>query len=147
MIVNTKYFGEMEVTEDDKIKFPDPLPGFESLSDYIVIRFYDDSDSILCLQSVDDPDLAFVVMNPFYVVENYSPAITKEDFSVLKANKDTPLSFYAIAVVHDDWNNSTVNLKCPIAVNTANGLARQLIMDDTSYSMRHPISQGAQKEV
>ena len=146
MVVNTKYFGEMEVTEDDKIKFLEPLPGFEGLSDYIIIRFYDDSDSILCLQSTEDPELAFIIMNPFYVVENYAPSLSAEDTAALKVKDDTPLSFYAIAVVHDDWNDSTVNLKCPIAFNTENGLAKQLIMDDTSYSMRHPIASGARKE-
>ena len=140
MIVNTKYFGEMNVTDDDKILFPEPLPGFEHLSEFILIRFYDDSDSILCLQSVDDSDLAFVIMNPFYIVKNYSPALSAEDRITIKAEEKTPLSFYAIAVVHDDWNDSTVNLKCPIVINTENGLAKQLIMDDSAgYSMRHPI--------
>jgi len=145
MIVNTKYFGEMEVTDDDKIIFPEPLPGFENLSEYIIIRFYEDSDSIFCLQSLDDPELAFVVMNPFYVTKNYTPKLSPEDRASLKAGENTPLVFYAIAVVHDDWNDSTVNLKCPIIINTENGLARQLIMDDTAYSMRHPIAY-AQKE-
>ena len=140
MIVNTKYFGEMNITDDDKIVFPEPLPGFEHLKEFIIIRFYEDSDSILCLQSITDQDLAFVVMNPFYVVRNYTPVLSPEDRAAIKANENTPLSFYAIAVVHDDWNDSTVNLKCPIVVNTENGLAKQLIMDDsTTYSMRHPI--------
>jgi flagellar assembly factor FliW len=146
MIVNTKYFGEMDVKDDDKIRFPEPIPGFEALSDFVIIRFYDDSDSILCMQSIDDHDLAFVIMNPFYVVKNYTPSINAEDMAAIKAKDDTPVSFYAIAVVHDDWNNSTVNLKCPIVINTKDGLAKQVIMDDTSYSMRHPISLEAQKE-
>jgi len=146
MVVNTKYFGEMDVTEDDKVVFPEPLPGFEGLSDYVIIRFYDDSDSILCLQSMDDADLAFVIMNPFYVVNDYAPALGAEDCRILDAHKDAPLSFYVIAVVHEDWNDTTVNLKCPIAVNHENGVAKQVIMDDTSYSMRHPIASGARKE-
>jgi len=147
MIVNTKYFGEMDVKDDDKIVFPDPLPGFEDLSEFVIIRFYPDTDSILCLQSLEDPELAFVIMNPFYVVKDYSPALSPEDRAVIAAKEDTPLSFYTIAVVHDDWNDSTVNLKCPIVVNTENGLAKQLIMDElTAYSMRHPIALAAQKE-
>ena len=146
MVINTKYFGEMDISDDDKIKFPEPLLGFEDLSDFVIIRFYEDSDSILCLQSVDDHALAFVIMNPFYVVKNYSPTMASDDYLTLKADNDTPISFYAIAVVHDDWSDTTINLKCPIAINTKNGLAKQLIMDDTSYSMRHPISLEAQKE-
>ena len=146
MVVNTKYFGEMNVSDDDKITFPEPIPGFEDLSDFVVIRFYEDTDSILCLQSTQDHDLAFVIMNPFYVVKDYAPKMAADDYAVLKANDNTPISFYSIAVVHEDWNDTTVNLKCPIAVNTENGLAKQLIMEDTPYSMRHPISLDAQKE-
>jgi len=147
MIVNTKYFGEMEVTDDDKIRFPEPLPGFENFKEFIIIRFYEDTDSILCLQSLDDQDLAFVIMNPFYIVENYTPVLSNEDRAIIKAGDKTPLSFYAIAVVHDYWQDSTVNLKCPIVFNTENGLAKQIIMDDTAYSMRHPIAAETRKEV
>ena len=147
MLINTKYFGEMDVAEDEKILFPEPLLGFEDSLRYILIRFYDDPDSMFCLQSISDPDAAFVLVDPIYVIENYTVSLSRDDRKVLQAEDDTPLAFYVIAVVRDDWRDSTVNLRCPIAINPEKRLGKQLIMDDTSYSMRHPIDAGAQKEV
>lgn len=136
----------MKVTEEEKIHFPEPLPGFEELLDYIIIQFYEDSDSLLCLQSVDESDLAFVLVNPVYAVDKYAPALSDEDLAALCADKDTPLAFYAIAVIHDDWKDSTINLKCPVVVNPDKMLGKQIITDDPAYSMRHPIGAGLQKE-
>ncbi|MCL1982298.1 MAG: flagellar assembly protein FliW [Clostridiales bacterium] len=147
MKINTKYFGEMDVADNQKINFTEPLPGFENLSGYIIVQFYDDSDSLLCLQSVDKPDLAFVLVNPHYVVESYAPVLAAEDLRALQADGGTPLAYYAIAVVNEDWKSSTVNLRCPIAINPDKMLGKQIIMEDTSYSMRHPVDRSAQKEV
>ena len=129
----------MELTEEERIYFPEPLPGFEALFNYAIIQFYSDSDSLLCLQSLDDPDLALVLINPLYVMEKYSPALSAEDMAALQAGGDTPLAYYAIAVIHDNWKDSTINLKCPVIVNPDKMLGRQIITDDNSYSMRHPI--------
>jgi len=146
MIVKTKYFGEMELTEEEKIYFPEPLPGFEGMFNYVIIQFYSDSDSLLCLQSLENPDLAFVLINPLYVIEKYSPPLAAEDLKWLKAKSDTPLAFYSIAVVHDNWKDSTINLKCPIVVNPEKMLGRQIILEDASYSMRHPVDYDLSKE-
>lgn len=146
MKINTKYFGEMDVTNEEVISFPETIPGFEDSSKYIIIRFYDDDDSLLCLQSISKTEVAFVLLNPFYMVPDYKPSFSQDDLSLLQANEDTPLAFYAIAVVHEDWKDSTINLRCPIAVNPEKQLGKQLIMDDTLYSMRQPINAGTQKE-
>ena len=136
----------MEVTEAEKIHFPEPLPGFENQYNYVIIQFYEDSDSLLCLQSIDDPTLALVIINPLYAVDKYSPYLTKEDMAALRASGDTPLAYYAIAVIHDDWKDSTINLKCPIVINPEKMLGRQVVTDDPSYSMRHPIDNDLSKE-
>lgn len=145
MIIKTKYFGDMEVTEEELIDFPEPMLGFEDSHKYIIIQFYDDSDSLLCLQSADKSDLALVLVNPHYVLEKYSPTLMPEDLKALNANEDTPLAFYNIAVVREDWKDSTINLRCPIAVNPKKMLGKQIIMEDTSYSMRHPLDFAAQE--
>lgn len=139
MKINTKYFGEMNISDEEKIGFPEPLPGFEESREYVIIRFYDDDDSLLCMQSLQDPDLAFILMNPFYLLDDYVPTFSPEDLNILQADESTPLAFYAITVVHENWHDSTVNLRCPVAVNPAARKGRQLIMSDTSYSMRHPL--------
>ena len=145
MIIKTKYFGDIDITEAELIDFPEPMLGFEDSSQYVIIQFYDDSDSLLCLQSATDRDLALVLVNPHYVLEQYAPALSPEDLAALNANEDTPLAFYNLAVVREDWKDSTVNLRCPIAVNPGKMLGKQIIMEDLSYSMRHPLDLAAQE--
>ena len=147
MMIATKYFGEIDVTEDEMIKFPEPILGFESSSGYILVRFYDEPDSFLCLQSTSDSETAFVLVDPTYIVENYTATLNPDDLRILQANDDTPLAFYVIAVIRDEWRESTVNLRCPVVVNTEKKIGKQVIMEDTSYSMRHLIDTGASKEV
>jgi flagellar assembly factor FliW len=90
--------------------------------------------------------LALVLVNPVYILDNYSPCLTPEDYSALGAKEDTPLAYYAIAVVHDNWKDSTANLKCPIVINAEKMLGKQIIMEDSSHSMRHPVGPGPSKE-
>ena len=42
--------------------------------------------------------------------------------------------------------DSTVNLKSPIAVNTDTRRARQIILDNALYKFRHPIKDFVKKE-
>ena len=145
MKINTKYFGEMDISKDEIVHFPEQLFGFDRSQNYVVIRFYDEDDSLLCLQSLDEPTLAFVLINPFYLFEDYAPVSSPEDLKALDANWGTPLVFYVIVVVHENWIDSTVNLRCPIAVNPEKRLGKQLVMEDSAYSMRHPINPGKRK--
>jgi len=141
MIIKTKYFGEMDFAENEIIRFPEPLLGFEAYSEYVLLQFYDEPDSFFCLQSINNTDVAFILVDPVNVIENYTASLTPEDLKILEAGDDTFLDFYAIAVVREELGDSTVNLRCPIAVNShpEKRVGKQLVMDDTSYSMRHPI--------
>ena len=145
MKINTKYFGEMDIAEAEVVRFPEQLPGLHDSHEYVIIRFYDDDDSLLCLQSLNEPALAFVVMNPFYLFEDYMPVLAPEDFRTLRAERDTLLVFYVIVVVHEDWIDSTVNLRCPIAINPEMRLGKQVVMDNSSYGLRHPLNAGMRK--
>ena len=142
MKIETKYFGEMELLEDEIVHFPQGIFGFEDNKSFVIIRFENDNDSLLCLQSVTDELLAFVLMNPFYVKKDYKPELSTQDSDDLKINSDTPVSLYAITVVHDKFEKSTINLKCPIVVNCNENLAKQVVLDTNEYSLRHPIASG-----
>ena len=45
-----------------------------------------------------------------------------------------------------DLANSTVNLKCPVAINVETRTARQVILDTEEYEMRHPLAEFGRKE-
>ena len=59
MKIDTKYYGEMDYTKDELVVFPDGLFGFSQYHDYLPLSMEEDDSSLLILQSVDEPYVAF----------------------------------------------------------------------------------------
>lgn len=141
MKIETKYFGEAECEKEELIHFEDGLFGFEEQKDFLPIPFAEDNDGVLCLQSVQDAQLAFVVMNPFMLLEDYNPVLTKEDYDKLGSVKEEDLSFYVICVLHEKTEESTLNMRCPVAVNAVTRKARQVVLEAGEYPFRYPLGE------
>ncbi|WP_028829249.1 flagellar assembly protein FliW [Proteocatella sphenisci] len=140
MELSTKYFDKISVSEKDIIRFEHGLFGFETLKEHILISFEPGNDNLMCLQSVQDSELAFILMNPFNLKKDYSPILTDSDIRELEIKDDTEgVLYYAVCVVKDDVSESTVNLKCPLVINPQSQAAKQLILDDERYSFRHSL--------
>lgn len=147
MVVNTQYFGTISCSEEELIYFPDGLFGFSSLKYYLPLAFQKDSDALICLQSTEDSSVSFIIMNPFLLYADYAPVLSPEDKKLLGcSDNEDAVSYYVICVIHDSMERSTVNLKSPIAVNTENRQARQIILDNPLYKFRHPIGDFVKKE-
>lgn len=146
MKINTKYFGSIEVNPTNQINFPKGLFGFEDHKSFFIIAFEENDDSLLCLQCKDEPYLAFILLNPFNIVSDYHPLLADEDLEDLQADASSSLAFYTIAVLHDDFRNTTINLKCPIVLNSDKKLAKQVILEGSDYSLRHPIVEKEKEE-
>ena len=133
----TKYFGVMDYEEDEIITFPEGLFGFESETKYLLIRFNDEDDTLLCLQSLTTPQLAFVVVNPFRLMPEYAPYVADADLEFLNVNNQELVAIYAIAVVGDTTEQTSINLKAPLVIVPESHIGRQVILDDAQYSFRH----------
>ena len=77
MKVQTKWFGEIEVSDDKIITFDKGIIGFEDWKKYTLV--YDaekeENISIIWLQAIDEPTLALPVMKPEFVYETYDPVL------------------------------------------------------------------------
>lgn len=146
MNIKTRYFGEMEVSPDEIITLERGLFGFEEQTEFILIRFDDEDDTLLSLQSLKDSQLAFVVVNPFRVLPTYAPQLSNKDLKALGASAAEELHYYVIAVVHEDFKDTTVNLRCPVTINAETKKGLQIILEDGQYAMRHQVisQEGAQ---
>ena len=139
MTINNKYFGSIEYSPEEKICFPEGLFGFEEERDFLPIPFEEDSDTLICLQSLGDENLCFILLNPFHFFAFYNPRISDADRSAIGSPKDEDISYYVIGVIRDRISDSTANLKAPIAVNFHTRDARQIILEDPAYTFRHPL--------
>lgn len=140
MTIQTDY-GTVEYVPEDLITFSDGLFGFPKLTRYLLLRISEgeDNDSILLMLSVEDPNVVFVLINPFFLSPDYSPRLTPEELSCLEAADSGDLSYYAICVVRNDYLENTVNLKCPLAINPQTRRGIQLILEDSPYEYCHKL--------
>lgn len=146
MQIETKYFGQVAYEAGDVIHFPDGLFGFEEEKEFLLLPFADSEGMLLCFQSMATPQLAFVAMNPFTLKKDYAPILQKAELEKLGVEKSHDLSIYTLCVVRDPISESTINLKCPIAINEDANTAMQVILDDGEYEMRHRLSEFSAEE-
>ncbi len=140
METNTKYFGTITYTTDEVITFAHGIFGFEESKKFLLIRFAEDNEGMLCLQNIEEPSLAFVVINPFAFLPTYAPSLSADELKTLAAADSTELMFYNICVLKDIPEESTVNLRCPLAINPENKNGMQVILDNEKYSFRQPLN-------
>lgn len=140
MKVETRFFGEIEFREEDVINFTRGLLGFEDVKKYLIIDNLDGAGVFKWLQSVDRPELAFVIMNPFFIVPDYQFDIPDGLVKKLGIEKPEDVAVFTIVVVPEDINKMTTNLKAPIILNTRNNRAIQMVLDDDRYRIKHPVA-------
>ncbi|MGI6255449.1 MAG: flagellar assembly protein FliW [Acutalibacter sp.] len=146
MKLQTKYFGEINYDEKDCLSFPAGLFGFEEEHSFLLLPFHGSENTLLCLQSIQTPALAFVAVDPFTLNPGYIPEPSPAQLESLGVKKAEELSYYTLCVVRNPVADSTVNLKCPVAVNPETRMARQLILETGNYDMRHPLAEFRRKE-
>ncbi len=134
MKINTTRFGEIEIEENKIIVFPLGIPGFDDLKRYVLIDY---KDPIQWLHAVDDPSVAFIVVNPFIMFPDYSVDIRDEEQLFLDIKVPDDLLILSILTVVN--KSITANLKAPLVMNTVNLKAAQIILDDERYAFRTPL--------
>lgn len=140
MKLRSKYFHDVVYQKEDIFHFPKGLFGFEEEHEFLLLPFAGSEGSLLSLQSVQTPALAFVAMNPFSLWPDYAPELAPEELKALHVERSQELCFYVLCVVREPVGESTVNFKCPLAVNIDQREAMQVILDTKQYHMRHRLA-------
>lgn len=123
------------------IRFEDGIYGFESIKDYILIQ--EEKHAVIwSLQAACSAYPSLFVVSPFLVDRNYDPVVSEDDFEKLGRPAEEDLCVLAVAVIKRDWKQSVVNLKSPILINAGQKIGRQIILEDTEYSIRSPLFSG-----
>ncbi len=137
--INTKRFGEMEFSEEAVVKVLGGLIGLAGSEKYIIIHNQDDSP-FYWLQSVDDPELALVMVNPLMFKPDYDPPIPLSVSQELDVQAASELSVFVIVTIPaGNPRAMTANLLGPVIVNTRSRRAKQLVLDDRVYSHRYRV--------
>lgn len=139
MKLHTKNFGEIEIDEQKIIRFPEGILGFEEERQFVIINNQDEENPFHWLQSVTNPNLTFVIINPFFAYPNYDIIIPETAQEKLKIKDEKDVMVYSIVVVPEDMGKMTANLLGPIIINVNEKLGKQVILDDNRYTTKHYI--------
>lgn len=135
--VESTRFGSIEVPADTVIDFPGGLIGFPSAKSFIMIEH---KPPFSWIQSVDDPSLAFVVVDGFEFGKQLDLKPPLGDAQCDFRSEDE-FAILLVVTVRPDPKQTTINLKAPLFVNIRNRKGVQVIYDDPRYSLRYPLWQ------
>ncbi len=133
--IKSTRFGDIDVPADSLIEFPVGIIGFPHQKKYVMLEH---KQPFSWLHSVEDPNLAFVVIDALEFGEGYNPKPPIGD-TTIDLKEDDEFAILVIVTVRPDPSLTTANLKAPVFVNLRNRKGVQVIFDDPRLSTRHPL--------
>lgn len=138
MKVVTSRFGELEIPESLIIQMTKPVLGFEELRRYVIVETRD-FEPFKWFQSVDDPEVAFVLVNPLLFFPDYAIEVNPREIDELHVDNVRDVVTYAIVTIPSEYTRMTANLQGPLLINTRTNLGKQLVLVNSSYRIRHSL--------
>src|SRR5690606_4704973 len=91
------------------------------------------------LQGVDDPEVAFVLIDPRTFRPDYRVTVSRDSVAVLELEGEDEAAVYAIVrVPAGDPAAMTANLQAPVLINPRKRVGCQMVLPDGPYGLRHP---------
>lgn len=143
MQITTSRFGVLDALDDQVVEIDGGLLGFPDASRYVRVEI-PDAEGWLWLQSVDDPDLAFLAIDAFLFFPGYDLELPEADVEAIELEVSTDAEVLALVTVRraDDgaMEGITANLLGPLVINNRTKRGRQVVLSDSQYSTREIVS-------
>jgi flagellar assembly factor FliW len=131
-------FGEMEISSDSIIEFPSGLIGLGG-SRYALLARSEDA-AFIWLHSLDDPDLAIPVTNPWRFYASYEVELSDDEADRIGITDADQTSVYVTVRAAATLDDFSANLRAPILV--AHGKGHQVINQASDSPVRAPLFSG-----
>ncbi|MEW6386759.1 MAG: flagellar assembly protein FliW [Thermodesulfobacteriota bacterium] len=139
LTIATRNFGSITVRPDQIIMLSPGLLGFSQFHRYVLIEHQKESP-FLWLQCVDNPDLAFVVIDPAFIVPDYQMGPLEEIMTDLAVKTPQDLKVLVILTIPPGQpQEMTANLLGPVVINLKDRRGKQLVVETTQYSHQHRV--------
>ncbi len=137
----TRVFGTIDVADDKIITMEKGMIGFPELTHFALIFDEEKKDKafkIMWLQSMDDGNIAFPVIDPIHFIEDYNPSVNEEIIAPLGDIHNENTYLLVTVTVPKNVEDFSVNLKAPIVINTDSNKGAQIITED-DYPVKYKI--------
>jgi len=139
VLIETSRFGEIEVDENRIIHFPEGILGFPQEKKFVILE-HKPGSPFCWLQSVNSPELAFVMMNPLMVKKDYLEAFPASEKRLLEGDEGKHMALFAfVTIPRGQARKMSINLLGPILININKKTGRQLVLANSCFSTRQPV--------
>ena len=142
----TNRFGEIGFEEKDVLFLPKGILGFSQLSKYVIIE-KSEYDPFKWLQSVEDPAVAFVIVDPALFFPNYKLEVHEKELEELNFQQMKELITYVIVTIPSDPLQMSVDLLGPVVINSKKKIAKQVVMPNSPYTTKHYVLDELKKQL
>ena len=141
MKINTRKFGEITIDEKKILTMPEGLPGFSGFERFVLLE--DPKTAPFCwFQSLEEPNLALVIMDPLVFKPDYRLGLKKfiSDMNWTDMKEEDLLIYVVVNITGEKENKKiTANLMGPLVINSKNNEAVQVVISDPAYSCQYNI--------
>lgn len=144
MNVMTKTMGSVEVEDERIISIPSGLFGFEEYTDFALV----DSEyaPLIWLQSLQDSNLAFLLIDPFLITDDYEADIDDKELMRIGIKDPADVTVFTIVTVPADGSPVTANFQGPLIINKKNRLCMQAVLDSSRWTTKHNIIEALKRK-
>ena len=147
----TKYFGNLEHSEESAFEFPAGIPGFDDERRFLFVS-QPLAHPLVFMQSMSKPGLCFLALPIGAVDSAYRLHMSAEDLRQINLSPECQPEIGAevlcLALVSlSAGETPTANLLAPVVANLRDRKAVQAIQTEGDYSHRHPIECSAPEAI
>lgn len=142
MKISTVFFGQQEIDPDTIITFPQGLPGFEECTRFKLFHS-DEYEPLQCMQSLDDMEVCFSLMEPIQFGHEYELLLSDEDLELLKAKEAESLMILLMVYEADDKAHRqtadipmNTNWRAPIIINVKEKIGMQKTLSGITKTIK-----------
>jgi flagellar assembly factor FliW len=129
--------GPLTVGGDEIYAFANGIFGFPDARSFVLVD--GGREGLYWLQAVEQPSLAFLLVDPFHYQPGYEADLPDADLAHIGVTSPESLMVLTIVTLAKPLDACTTNLQAPIAFNTESRQARQVVLNDESLSVRAPL--------
>ena len=120
-----------------KVIFNKGIPGFDHIKEYFLEP--EEGDVFYRLKAVENPQIGFLLINPFIFFPDYSFDLPQSIENLLGLAEVSDVCVFSIVNIPEDISLATANLLAPIIINQKNLSGVQLVLNDQQYRTKHSI--------
>ena len=137
MEIETSRFGRISVDAARLWTFPRGLIGMTDLARFAIVGEHAADAAFYWLQSVEDPNVAFLVCDPNRFFKDYHVSIREETQADLELADAKDGQLLVICNRVGEW--VTGNLQGPLVINTRTRVGQQVVLTEKKWTCRQPL--------